>query len=41
MGIKADELERSLRALGAIEPAFAAALERVGLPQPRIGERGY
>jgi DNA-3-methyladenine glycosylase II len=41
MGISAEELERSLRALGAIEPAFAAALERVGLPEPRIGERGY
>jgi DNA-3-methyladenine glycosylase II len=41
MGITAEELERSLKALGAIEPAFAAALERVGLPAPRIGERGY
>ena len=41
MGITAEQLEQSLRALGAIEPAFAAALERVGLPEPRIGERGY
>ena len=31
----------SLQALGGIEPAFAAALARVGLPEPRIGERGY
>lgn len=41
MGITARDLERSLRALARIEPAFAAALERVGLPEPRIGERGY
>lgn len=41
MGIKSEDLEQSLRELGEIEPAFAAALERVGLPQPRIGERGY
>lgn len=41
MGIGAKDLEKSLRALGEIEPAFAAALERVGLPEPRISERGY
>ena len=41
MGIKSKDLEKSLKALGEIEPAFAAALERVGLPQPRLGERGY
>lgn len=41
MGISAKELARSLEALGGIEPAFAAALERVGLPEPRISERGY
>jgi len=41
MGIKAKDLETSLKALGRIEPAFAAALERVGLPEPRVGERGY
>jgi len=41
MGIKARDLEKSLKALGRIEPAFAAALKRVGLPEPRIGERGY
>jgi DNA-3-methyladenine glycosylase II len=41
MGIKAEDLQASLSALGGIEPAFAAALARVGLPAPRIGERGY
>jgi DNA-3-methyladenine glycosylase II len=41
MGIGSEELEASLRALGRIEPAFAAALERVGVPAPRTGERGY
>ena len=32
---KAKDLETSLKALGGIEPAFAAALARVGLPEPR------
>lgn len=41
MGITARDLEASLKALGGIEPAFAAALERVGVPAPRMGERGY
>jgi len=41
MGIDAKQLAKSLKALGRIEPAFAAALKRVGLPEPRIGERGY
>jgi DNA-3-methyladenine glycosylase II len=41
MGITARDLEASLKALGGIEPAFAAALERVGVPEPRTGERGY
>jgi DNA-3-methyladenine glycosylase II len=41
MGINAENLQASLSALGGIEPAFAAALARVGLPAPRIGERGY
>lgn len=41
MGIGAKDLEASLKALGGIEPAFAAALERAGLPEPRISERGY
>ena len=41
MGIEAKDLERSLKALGRIEPAFAAAVKRAGLPEPRTGERGY
>lgn len=41
MGISIADLETSLNALAKIEPAFAAALERAGLPEPRTGERGY
>lgn len=41
MGISAENLRGSLDALAAAEPAFAAALERVGYPEPRISERGY
>lgn len=41
MGIEADRLAASLNALAAIEPAFAAALARAGLPEPRTGARGY
>lgn len=41
MGIERKDLEKSLRALGRIEPAFVAALERAGMPEPRISERGY
>jgi DNA-3-methyladenine glycosylase II len=41
MGIKAKDLETSLKALGRIEPAFAAALQRAGLPAPRDGAPGY
>ena len=41
MGISRKDLEKSLKALGRIEPAFGAALERVGVPEPRTGERGY
>jgi DNA-3-methyladenine glycosylase II len=41
MGIKAKDLETSLDALGRIEPAFAAALKRAGLPEPREGAPGY
>ena len=32
MGITAEQLKVSLDALGVIEPAFAAALERIGYP---------
>jgi len=41
MGISAERLRQSLDALAAIEPAFAAAIERVGYPEPRISDRGY
>ncbi len=41
MGLTADELALALDELGAREPAFAAAVARVGLPVPRIRDRGY
>ncbi|WBO21927.1 DNA-3-methyladenine glycosylase family protein [Sphingomonas abietis] len=41
MGIAAEQLHASMIALAAIEPAFARGIERVGLPQPRLSERGY
>jgi len=41
MGIDRKDLEKSLKALGRIEPAFAAALGRVGVPEPRTGTTGY
>jgi len=41
MGLSAEQLRASLDALGAIEPAFAAAVARVGYPPPRLRERGY
>lgn len=41
MGIPADRLKASLDALGAIEPAFGAAIARIGYPEPRIRPRGF
>jgi DNA-3-methyladenine glycosylase II len=41
MGLTADQLKGSIDALAAIEPAFAAALERAGYPEPRIRKAGY
>src|SRR6187402_200001 len=41
MGLTADRLKASLDALGAIEPAFAAAIARIGYPEPRIRDPGY
>jgi len=41
MGLTAEQLRASLDALAAVEPAFAAAIARVGYPAPRIRERGY
>lgn len=41
MGIEAEQLRASLDALAAAEPAFAAAIDRVGYPEPRTGAPGY
>ena len=41
MGLSAERLRAEIDALAAIEPAFAAALARIGYPPPRIRERGY
>jgi DNA-3-methyladenine glycosylase II len=41
MGINAEQLRASLDALAQAEPAFAAALTRIGYPEPRISQRGY
>lgn len=41
MGLSAADLNAGLDVLAAREPAFAAALERVGYPAPRIRARGY
>ena len=40
MGLSAEQLTASLDALCAGEPAFAAALARVGYPAPRLREPG-
>lgn len=36
-----EQLRAGLDALAATEPGFAAALGRVGYPEPRVRERGY
>lgn len=41
MGLTAEQLRISLDAVAAREPAFAAALDRAGYPDPRLRERGY
>ena len=41
MGLPADELHAAIEALCAIEPAFARGVERVGMPAPRVSQRGY
>lgn len=41
MGIGREQLHASLDALAGIEPAFAAAIGRVGRPEPRLSEPGY
>ena len=41
MGLTAEQLQSSLDALAAREPAIAAAIARAGYPEPRLRERGY
>ena len=41
MGVTAEKLKASLDRLAEIEPAFAAAIARIGYPEPRIRDRGY
>ncbi len=41
MGLSAEQLRTSLDTLGVSEPLIAAAVARVGYPEPRIRDRGY
>ncbi|MGF7148887.1 DNA-3-methyladenine glycosylase II [Sphingomonas zeicaulis] len=41
MGLTSAQLKASLDHLAGIEPKIAAALARVGYPEPRINPRGY
>lgn len=41
MGLSTDQLKTALDELATREPAIAAALARVGYPEPRISPRGY
>jgi DNA-3-methyladenine glycosylase II len=41
MGLNADQLKTAMDELAIREPAIAAALARVGYPEPRISPRGY
>lgn len=41
MGLSAERLRHDLEALALREPALARAIARVGIPPPRIRERGY
>lgn len=41
MGLTSDQLKQGLDAVAAMEPKIAAALERVGYPEPRIRPTGY
>jgi DNA-3-methyladenine glycosylase II len=41
MGLTAEQIAQGVAALGAIDPRFAAAADRLGLPEPRIRPRGY
>lgn len=41
MGLSQEQITYSIDAIAALEPGFAAALERIGYPEPRIRPRGY
>jgi len=41
MGLSAGQLKTSLDAIAAREPRIAAAIARVGYPEPRLRETGY
>ena len=41
MGLSAERLKHGIDALAALEPNMAAALARVGYPEPRIRQPGY
>lgn len=41
MGLSKDDLHASLAELASREPAFALAVARAGLPEPRASARGY
>ncbi len=41
MGLSAEQLDASMAALCAVEPAFAAAVAEAGHPAPRLSERGF
>ena len=39
--MNAEQIRAGMDALATLEPAFAAAIARVGYPGPRLSERGY
>lgn len=41
MGLSANQLQAGLDAVAAIEPRFAAALDKAGYPEPRIRPTGH
>ena len=41
MALSAEQIRTGLAAVAAIEPGIARALERAGMPEPRISQPGY
>lgn len=41
LGLNQTDLHAALADLASREPAFAAAISRAGLPEPRVSQRGY